>query len=516
MRKLRALALFHTKHAGTLPTPGQPIQSAVKTLVLLLLITLAAIAVEGYHPGIEDDGVYLAAIHRDLNPALYPHDAEFFKLQLQATVFDKLIASSVRLTRLPLPAVLLMWQTLTIFLVLLGCYAISRRCFSEYHAQWAAVCTVAALLTIPVAGTALYIIDQYLHPRALATAALLFGIVAILNRRYWRASLLLLIACVIHPLMGSFGVSYCVFLGMKRIRGLSQWSNAKGQAATAASMIVFPLAWVLEPVNASWRAAANTRDYYFLSRWTWYEWLGVIAPLFLIYGFSRLARRKGWSVMERMNQRLVGFGVFQLLVAVVIMLPSRLERFRAFQPMRYLHLLYLLFLLFAGGVIGQWVLRRSAVRWVLFFVPLCAGMFIAQRKLFPNSSHLELTPSHPRNEWVQAFDWARDNTPTNALFGLDPNYMEARGEDYHSFRALAERSALADYVKDAAVVTQVPELAPRWQREVDAEKGWKNFQLGNFKQLKTEYDVTWVLLSKPVTGLQCPYRNPAVAVCRID
>jgi hypothetical protein len=203
-------------------------------------------------------------------------------------------------------------------------------------------------------------------------------------------------------------------------------------------------------------------------------------------------------------------------VAVVIMLPSRLERFRAFQPMRYLHLLYLLFLLFAGGIIGRWVLRRSAVRWGLFFVPLCAGMFIAQRKLFPDSSHLELPQSHPRNEWVQAFDWARDNTPTNALFGLDPYYMETPGEDYHSFRALAERSALADYVKDAAVVTQVPELAPRWQREVDAEKGWKNFQLGNFKQLKTEYDVTWVLLSKPVTGLQCPYRNPAVAVCRID
>ncbi len=50
----------------------------------------------GYHPGLEDDAFYLAAIKRNLNPSLFPHDAEFFRLQFQATIFDKLIALSVR------------------------------------------------------------------------------------------------------------------------------------------------------------------------------------------------------------------------------------------------------------------------------------------------------------------------------------------------------------------------------------------------------------------------------------
>ena len=71
-------------------------------LALLGCVTLVAITVMGYHPGLEDDSFYLAAIKHNLNPSLFPHDADFFRVQFQATIFDKLIAFSVRLTHLPL------------------------------------------------------------------------------------------------------------------------------------------------------------------------------------------------------------------------------------------------------------------------------------------------------------------------------------------------------------------------------------------------------------------------------
>ena len=58
--------------------------SAGKILIILFGLTLLALLVHGYHPGAEDDGVYLPAIKHDLNPALYPHDSDFFTLQLQA------------------------------------------------------------------------------------------------------------------------------------------------------------------------------------------------------------------------------------------------------------------------------------------------------------------------------------------------------------------------------------------------------------------------------------------------
>jgi hypothetical protein len=478
-----------------------------------LLTAVIAMLVHGYHPGVEDDGVYLSAIHHNLNPALYPHDADFFSLQLQATIFDKVIATSVRLTHIPLSVALLLCQGLTIFLLLLGCLHIARRCFSEAHAQWAAVCTVAALLTLPVSGTALYLVDQYVHPRAFATVAVLFAITAILDRRYWRAALLLLIGFLFHPLMGSFGISYCLFLSL-RTAAVPTLNSLHAREATSAAALL-PLGWILQPTSTSWHRAAETRDYYFLGRWTWYEWLGVFAPFLLLYLFSRLGRRAK-SNLEFASQQLMLFGLFQVIVAVVVMLPVRLERLRPFQPMRYLHLLYLLLMLFAGGLIGQYLLRRSAVRWLLLFVPLCAGMFIAQRQVFPASSHIEISAMNSRNQWVQAFFWVRDNTPQNAYFALDPYYMQAPGEDYHSFRALAERSALADYVKDPSVVTQVPELGPRWEEQVQAANGWQHFQLSDFQALKTKFGVNWVLLQNNVADLDCPYHNRAVSVCRIE
>ena len=130
----------------------------------------------GYHPGIEDDGVYLSAVKSDLNPALYPHDSEFFRVQLQATLFDKWVAGFIRLTHIPVAATELLWQFASIVLIIFGCWSIARTLFDEARAQWAGVALVAAMLTLPVAGTALYLADQHLHPRNLATALILLAV----------------------------------------------------------------------------------------------------------------------------------------------------------------------------------------------------------------------------------------------------------------------------------------------------------------------------------------------------
>jgi hypothetical protein len=75
-----------------------PFRSLIINATTLLLLAAFAILIQGYHPGLEDDAFYLAAIKKDLNPSLFPHDADFFQLQFQATIFDKLIAFSLLLT----------------------------------------------------------------------------------------------------------------------------------------------------------------------------------------------------------------------------------------------------------------------------------------------------------------------------------------------------------------------------------------------------------------------------------
>ena len=486
--------------------------------------------VQGYHPGLEDDAFYLAAIKQDLNPSLFPHDADFFRVQFQATVFDKLIAFSLRWTHVPLEWGILFWQWAVTVLILWGCWRISRRCFAEAHAQWAAVTLVAVLLTLPVSGTGLSLTDQHLHPRALATALILAAIVAVLvlpknDRRLLLAGALLAAAFSVHAIMAAFGASYCLFLLWKpahRTKTEPTKPIIDQRRTAVGAALLWPLGWIFEPPSDAWRQAASTRSFYFVLRWHWYEWLGVVAPLLLLWWFRALARRRSQTVLAHVAERLVYYGVFQLAVALIILLPARLERLRPLEPMRFLHLVYLLFVLLAGGLLGQYVLKKHALRWLLLFVPLSAGMFYAQRQMYPATAHLELPGAPSRNNWVEAFRWISQNTPSrntpvDAQFALDPRYMELPGEDYHGFRALAERSVLADELKDAGMAARVPRLAPRWLREVEAQRGWRDFKRPDFLRLKAEFGVDWVVLQAPgVEGLPCPYRNPQVVVCRVE
>jgi len=511
------------------------------SLTLLLLLAVFAMLVQGYHPGLEDDAFYLAAIKQDLNPSLFPHDADFFRVQFQATVFDKLIAYSLRSTHVPLEWGILFWQWAVTVLILWGCWRISRRCFAETHAQWAAVTLVAVLLTLPVSGTGLSLTDQHLHPRVLATALILAAIVAVLvpknDRRLLLAGALLGAAFSVHAIMAAFGASYCLFLLWKpreqtkteRTKTEPTNPNIDQRRTVVGAALLWPLGWIFEPPSDAWRQAAATRSFYFVLRWHWYEWLGVVAPLPLLWWFRALARRRSQTVLAHVTERLVYYGVFQLAVALVILLPARLERLRPLEPMRFLHLVYLLFVLLAGGLLGRYVLKKHALRWLLLFVPLSAGMFYVQRQMYPATAHLELPGSLSRNEvsrnsnevsrnsWVEAFRWISRNTPVDSQFALDPRYMELPGEDYHGFRALAERSVLADELKDAGMAARVPRLAPRWLRELEAQRGWRGFKRPDFLRLKAEFGVDWVVLQAPgVEGLPCPYRNPQVVVCRVE
>jgi hypothetical protein len=144
-------------------------------------------------------------------------------------------------------------------------------------------------------------------------------------------------------------------------------------------------------------------------------------------------------------------------------------------------------------------------------------MFAAQRSLFPESAHIELPGVQSRNSWVQAFEWSRDNTPLDARFALDPDHMRIAGEDSNGFRAISQRSMLADAVKDSGAVSMFPPLAEEWLRQVDAQKHWKDFQIDDFERLQADYGVNWVILQQPMRAtLECPYQNPEVAVCRLD
>ena len=88
---------------------------------------------------------------------------------------------------------------------------------------------------------------------------------------------------------------------------------------------------------------------------------------------------------------------------------------------------------------------------------------------------------------------------------LDPLHMRLPGEDAHGFRAISERSMLADAMKDSGAVTMFPPLAEEWWAQVQAQSGWEHFQVEDFQRLKAKYGVTWIFSKKPaLPGMKCP------------
>ncbi len=492
----------------------------VRPFVFTILLTALGFLVMGYHPGMEDDANFLAANKAALNPALYPYNSGFFRLQLQLSIFDKFIAQSTRLAHLPLAWVVLFWQLVSLFLILWAARRIAAHLFPEESAQWAGVAMLSAMFTLPVAGTAIYIADQHLHPRNIATALILLAVSCILNRKIWQAVPLALLAFAFHPLMGSMGISFCCVLSLilcePLVKRMRSWTSRHSQGSAAGVVALIPFAWLFDPPSSTWLEAVHTRHFLLLFEWTWYEWLGAIGPLALFWLIARIARKRGERTLSQFATAILVYGVFQQVVAILLLGPQSPVTFATLEPMRYLHLVYVFLALLAGCYAGRYLLKNNIWRWALFLLVVNVPMYYVQRLSFSSTVHLELPGRPPSNPWLQAFDWIRLNTPTDAYFALDPYYFAAPGEDYHGFRALAERSSLADAIKDTTVVTKMPQLGPIWKEQTLAQAGWSTFQLADFERLKSRYGVNWVLVSYPqIAPLHCHWHNDILAVCQI-
>jgi len=480
------------------------------TTFALLLLTLAALAIHGYHPYAEDAEIYLPGVKKLLNPALYPAGTEFFQSHASLTLFPNLITASVRIGHIPFDYSIFIWYLASIFLLLLACWEFGGICFGSTRARWGAVALIASLLTLPVAGTALYLMDQYLNPRNLAAFAAVFAVNRVLQKKFARAVLWIIFAAAVHPLMASFAIAFCAVLV------LMDAFHDKVRKPAIAVAAVLPFANFFAPPSPAYHQAMQFHISHFLLQWQWYEWLGLIAPLPILIWFGRVARSRNLKNLERVCYAAVVYELVYFVVALIIAIPERFEALARLQPLRSLHLLYLFMLMAIGGFIAEYFLQGRVWRWLVLFAPICVGMFVAQREMFPSTAHIEWPWAAPENQWEEAFLWIRQNTPLNARFAIDPFYMEAPREDRIGFRAMTERSRLADANKDSGAVAMFPPLAEEWWEQFQAQKDWQHFTKADLLRLREKYGVSWTLLQESETlGFSCPYENSAVAVCQI-
>jgi len=482
-------------------------------------LTLAALAIHGYHLGVEDAEIYDPAARKLLNPRLYPFAPEFFLSHGHLSLFSPILALTSRLTHLSMDWTLLAWYVATLFAMLASCWLLASACFENSRARWCAVAVIAAVLTMPATNTGLLLMDPYLTARSLSTPLTLFALAGFLERRYVSVGVAVVLTAVVHPQM----VVYLIFLaGMMWLVERSK-TRVRERVPALASAAVLPTATALPngfhlaPATGAYREALFTRDYFFLYTWAWYHWVGMLAPLAILGWFWKSHLRGTKPAFHRLSFALIPFGVLSILVALVLGLSPSFEMFARLQPLRSFHLITLVFMLLLAGVVGEYAARGRP--WVIaaIAIPLAAGMFVAARQTFSNSPQIEWPGHSSSNDWVNTLLWVRDHTPENAVFAVDSHYFKEPGGDVHGFRSISERSALADYYKDGGVVSLFPALADEWKQMSNATYGLNRFSAIDFRRLTEKYPaVSWTVIHGAApAGLDCPYQQRGYAVCSL-
>jgi hypothetical protein len=502
-------------------------------------LTLFAIVVHGYHPYAEDGGLYLAGVKRLLDPALYSQSTAFVLEPMRFSFFAPMVAGFVRLTHLALPLVLLALHLAGIWATLFAAWILATRCWTSRAAHTGAVTLLACWLALPVAGTALALMDPYLTARSISTPCMVFALAAALDATEWAATksvrrrgLLLWIvsitlAAAMHPLMTTYALGATMILAC--IRSSSPRIRLYGTvllliASLAAAACINARAI---PETVAYRRIALTRSYWFPSTWSWYELAGLAAPLAILAIFAWRKSRAPQSRIcagqttpaRALAQTAVAVGATAWLVATLFARAGASTHLLArLQPLRVFHVVYLVMVLSLGAALGEHILRRHLWRWAAAMFLLGGIMFASARTAFPGSRHLELPWTAPRNPWVQAFLWIRDNTPKDAFFALDADYINTPGEDAQCFRAIAERSSLPDYSKDGGEASIAPELTNEWKQGQQAQQQLSAFATTDAQRFAalSPLGVSWLVLdTRAATNLDCPYTNPLVKVCRL-
>ncbi len=524
-------SVLFQKNSAKIPDQELTRENRAYAAGLITGLTAAALFIHGFHPYAEDGGLYLAGVKRVLDPSLYASSPEFVLGHLRFSAFAPAMAWMVRTTGIRLEAVLLLVHLASIWLTLWAAWMLTRRCFVSLRQRTGAVALLAVWLTLPVAGTSLMLMDPYVTARSISTPLTLLALVCAIDflrslrngSEHWGWSRLafavvtLAVAGLAHPLMAAYGFGCVLTLSTTMPESRTTRRAAIIALGAAAILVAAGLTAVAQPESVAYHSVAMSRAYWFLSAWRWYEVVGAVAPL-AILGFFAWREPKTHSERWALTQMCVTAGSIALVVALLFAREGSATHIVArLQPMRIFQLIYIVMILFLGASLARWMGRRT-LRWAGVFAVLATMMYFAERATFPASAHIELMEfgSQPVNAWAQAFEWVRQNTPKNAVFALDADYITRPGEDAQCFRAIAERSALPDYSKDGGEAAITPALTEEWKAGQDAQERLSERSDRERLASLAPKGVEWVVLKRDaVTGFSCDYANAAVKVCRL-
>ncbi|HZD77317.1 MAG TPA: DUF6798 domain-containing protein, partial [Acidobacteriaceae bacterium] len=467
-------------------------RSSLQQHFFLLAISALTFPIHGYHPFADDAGLYVAGVEKLLDPTLFPVGMRLILSETRIESFYPLVIGVTKMLGGSMTSALLLLYLLTLVAFIYGTWYVSGLITECRFCRWIAVCLAGCFFTLPVAGTSINIMEPYLGPRSIVAMLSLFAVGLTLERRWFLLGLTLVASATMHPELAIFTGSFVLVLALLE-HGKVRWAvGACGLAVMiAAALYAFT---VRVAATAAYQAAQQSRTYIFLSEWHWYELLGVLLPLCLL-AVAALRLRLS-NIAGRLSVACVLAGTTSLVCSALFVHPAGPGLLARLQMLRMFQLIYIVGELLLGCGIGALFVKRG---WgwrevgIGVLVPLAATMFFVQTAAFGHSNHLELPGMKPSNSYEQAFLWIRDNTPTTAVFAADPMLVLAPGEDEQNFRAMAQRSVLADY-KDEGLALVFPGDAANWYQQFRAQMDIASMTDAQRIARLTPLGATWMVL----------------------
>ena len=260
--------------------------------IAALALTPLALIAHSYKFVNDDQILYIPILRRTLDPSLYPGDFFFNQPQASVSFFEDLLAWPVRW--FGLEWAMLGGYLLAQALILLCLYSLAVRLVSRRAAYLA---MILFILPVSIGGTFVRTYDNYLNPRTLTLPLALLALAALLERRPWRATVLIGLHLALHPLSGLH-----TWLVAVALMAWWFWKKDMPRKSLIGPALVLLGALGLLALKSSggdsfwldsaWRAVLWKRtSYIFLASWRMKDWVSL--GLYLILGII------GWAYRRR-------------------------------------------------------------------------------------------------------------------------------------------------------------------------------------------------------------------------
>ena len=480
---------------------------------------LALLNVGGYRYGVSDQAFYVPVVLQQIDPSLFPHDADLLDAQNRFFAFDDWFAALIVATGASVPAAFLLAYLVGLATLYAAAAAMGR---SLYFTAWGTAAFVVALaIRHRIPDTAVNTLESYLHPRQLAFAIGLAAVAFFLHRGRWSVVATVALAALFHP---TTALWFAVLLGPALLvadrdtRRPLLATAAVGAAAAgfAAGYAASAVGEQLVVMDAQWTTLLEAKDYLLATDWplsTWLVNLGLAALVAAVYAHRR---RHGWAT-TRETGLVAGAASLVLLFAVSVPLARagvavvvQLQVSRVFWILDVLALWYVVWVL----VESQWARRplpvprdrgwpalehRHAVVALIVVAAVARGSYVT---LVERAGRPLVEVDLPPTEWTEVMRWA-ERQPVGTHFLADPGHAWRYGS---SVRAAAGRDVYLEDVKDVGIAIYSSAVAERISNRRADLGDFAALDADRARQLARRYELHF-LIAEHAFDLPAAYRH---------